>query len=551
MQVLFENIRFYVMIVSRKKGGTIMEVINIKDGSIDIVLYLNKFSYYGYQYCGNTVSKLNSISFNLFKLSNDYKNLGEIDGYHIIYDNETGLKHYYKDGLEDLEKLFYNNGEECVRFLGNGNRIGKERIFRIKRKIITLTLSAFLLFNAMTGSFMAVDTFADVVSTDYSVSDIYDFIYSSVNLSEDEKAYLYNENFLTDVLAVINESAYMKEKYLSYFNNIDITGEYDWDSLLDSVNGYYLESTPSSLYVKEYNGLNNCNMSTVAHEYVHLCQNIHGYNVIIEACAEIISNEYFNNAYLDCYFDHVKLVKILMEIIGSKVIWEYNFTADFSEIEAAIKQYLTGEEYDEFLNDLTFNLGDEEGNKVKYDSLINLFSKIYMAKYNANMDDDIVINIIRNGTRSMLLHGDRAFVRYYFNHRYMNPSDSYYYDDNVYEYHKMSLEEAYDKRLLFLYATKSWLITEQQWRSLHNAGCYSISCDISNGEILYYRDYIKTISYQDYVDGNYLSGATIRKDCYNSSSFIVGDTVYLYLPRYNYLPPVNELVNNRQLVLKR
>ena len=74
-----------------------MEVINIKDGSIDIVLYLNKFSYYGYQYCGNTVSKLDSISFDLFKLSNDYKNLGEIDGYHIIYDNETGLKHYYKD----------------------------------------------------------------------------------------------------------------------------------------------------------------------------------------------------------------------------------------------------------------------------------------------------------------------------------------------------------------------------------------------------------------------------------------------------------------------
>ena len=28
MQVLFENIRFYVMIVSRKKGGTIMEICN-------------------------------------------------------------------------------------------------------------------------------------------------------------------------------------------------------------------------------------------------------------------------------------------------------------------------------------------------------------------------------------------------------------------------------------------------------------------------------------------------------------------------------------------
>ena len=555
----------------------IMELIMIKDMDNDILLYLDNDKYYGYaNYNDIDISNY----FNYFRLSDNCKIIGNYDKYNIVLDNNTGLKHYISNNIDNMELLFLNNGINCILYKNNGSNDTKYKMFRFKNIVITITCLGLIMANGImiNGRIKNDNIFSYDTTCDYQLEDIYNMIYSSSNLDSQEKYYLYNEDFFNDVLEYINRSDFLKYKYRIHFNNIEIRGDhknFDEDS---SDLGYYLLDRPNTLFVKNYNELTERNKDTVAHEFIHLCQDITGYNLIIEACAEIISHEYYsnnNNRY--SYHEQVRLVKKLMEIIGSDVVWYYNFTGDFSKIEERIRPYLNSNEYKEFLNDLTFDYDDYTVNRIKFNSLDGLLSRLYKSIYNDDIENNKVISLI-----DMY---DNSLVRYYFNDRY----DSYYYDKSQGEYMDISYEEAVDEKLIFIYAINKEPISKEEAFELKDSHLLYREIDYRRNEISVYGSlytprglYISAIidgkryekvSVDDLVkdgiiDVNYyksdtrlLSASEYLNNEYDDESEIVilkasdnivlkEDSVYAFISKKVSIPSVNENYNNAKVKVK-
>ena len=187
-------------------------------------------------------------------------------------------------------------------------------------------------------------------------------------------------------------------------------------------------------------------MDTIAHELIHMCQETYGYNLITEASAEIISNEYFQETYLSSYTYQVKNLKILMEIIGPYPIWYYNFTGDFSLIEEKVKPNLTAEEYDTFLECLWFNYNDTITIIKKEESLKEILYTLYTNIYGESIFDNDIINHI--------ITGDKTLVRNYFNNRL---NDSYYLDYQNAEYKTIDLDTAMKNNMVSISCLKKTL----------------------------------------------------------------------------------------------
>ncbi len=401
--------------------------------------------------------------FNIIFLSNNNKTLPNEGEYKVILDNETGFKHYYLNGVESYIMFFLNNGEELtickvenVRLTDNGwskeTLSTKEKIFKVGKKIIHTTCMGLLctaMFLTTTNLLVVIDNptaFNDlgpypILSlitgvNDYTVDDLINKIYSSDRLDTEDQLYLANRDFLEDILPYVNRYTAAKFDYSRKFHNIGIK-TFDHD---DNMQGYYRPIIDAnSLYVSNDCLTDKAFNNVLSHEFIHLCQGSYYYNVITEATAEILSWEYYDDASLTSYPDEVRLVKKMMEIIGSEPILHYIIGGNFSYIEKEIKPYLTANEYHTFLYDLQRpNRGSigysEEKNKEKYASLDFLLDKVYEKKFNRKVEDDPVIPYI----------GDKFLVRYYFNSKKIKEEGSYLITPIPVDT-EMSLEEAVKK----------------------------------------------------------------------------------------------------------
>ena len=541
-----------------------METISIKDRDNDISLLLDGNSINCYA-CYDT-NILNY--FKLFKLSNNNSYIGKYNQYDIVLDNNTGLKHYLYNGIDDINMLFLNNGEYSIRYKGKKNKISKRKIFRINGVSIATSLFGILfisgvLFGLNEPKMMKYDHI-----NNYEVNDIKDMIYSSRHLNNEEKDYLYNEDFLNDVLSVINDSEYLKYKYSINFNNIDIRKDYAKFKNDTTAMGYYDTYKPNILFVKYYEELDNVSKDTVSHEFVHLCQDINGYNLIIEACAEIISSEYFKGSKINSYYEQVKLLKKLMEIIGSDVVWNYCFTGDFSLIEERVKPFLSDDEYKEFLDDLTFDYDDEDVNEMKFVSLHNILRILYKNIYNDDIENNTIINMIDKN--------DNDLYRYYFNDR----KESFYYEKNTGEYRTLTYKEAIDYEIIQISALyreeidlkEAYKLIDKHSIHLHREidfshnnisivratsgfNGYRISANIDGVyyddvevdelakkgiiKVDYYYTESKVLTFDDLVNENYLKGSEIMVS--KESSTILGEEcVYAFMKEKVILPSVND-----------
>lgn len=298
-----------------------------------------------------------------------------------------------------------------------------------------------------------------------------DKIIFSPTLSLEEKKYLYNRDFLDDIIPFVNSSNYLKYRFDTNFTNIDIIPfNVDYE-FFDKYSGYYSNDYPSAIYIKNYDGINEKNKDTIAHEFIHLCQAPNGYNFIKEACAEIISYEYFDAAKVDAYTDQVKLLKILMEIIGPEPIWYYNFTGDFSLIEDMIRPYLNEQEYNCFLDCMTFSYNDSTSNLAKFKKFEELLSILYQNIFQKSMDDDIIISLLRNR--------DKGLNRSYFNKRHC---ESYYLDYENAAYHTIDLDTAINEQIVYICAIKSTPISFEEAKDcLNSKSNYGIRRKIDYG----------------------------------------------------------------------
>ena len=410
-----------------------MNRIIINEENKDTIIEFTKESYRGCSfYHDGRIDNLSldiSHLFREFFLSSDNTILKNCGKYQVILDNKTGFKHYFWHNQEDFQMFFQNNGEDAIQFLDNnrhrrrGKLSTKEKLFRVGKKVIRCTCTGLLciMFAISTLNAIAILKYPQRVTSfrtipmvewifgkqDITSAELIKKIYGSSRLSDEDKAFLANKDYLEDILPYVNSSNAAKLLYREKFCNIGVK---EFDNEDKAYAGYYMSIDCNSLYIaKQYQNTSFYN-DVLSHEYVHLSQSFCYYNVIAEACAEIISEEYFIGARAQSYPDEVYLVKKLMEIIGPEPILEYNFTGNFQKIADGVKPYLTSKEYDTFLDSLktpnvTSDDYDETINKSKLSDCNQLLDKVYEKKFGCSIMEDPVIPHLH----------DYSLVRYYFN----------------------------------------------------------------------------------------------------------------------------------------
>lgn len=382
-----------------------------------------------------TREKLEILNF-LF-LSSNYKKEKEYNGYQTILDLNTGLWHFFKNGIEDFTKFCACNGqktlmcEETKEEKKSKNCKWKSPLFyhfMINGASLIILASALLAIKENKGHLLLEEevinlpTFlsyahdeSENFEKEIKKEDIKHYIATSKNLNEEEKAFLWNENLIKDCLPFYQDSFSLIVKMRHH--NLSITGKGNFD---ENSSGYY--DFGNTLYVEGYSPEaleKDRNIQNItAHEYIHLLQCYTPYYLIKEASAEIIGAEYYRNRTEEmAYKEAVKYTKILMEIIGTNPIWETNFESNSTALEEAISPYLNEEETIELLNILKLHpLHDKEKLEASSPRLEELLNILYENKWNIKLNENPMINAIIN---------DREYYRAYFNQELINKEPSY------------------------------------------------------------------------------------------------------------------------------
>ena len=284
---------------------------------------------------------------------------------------------------------------------------------------------------------------AEPVKVDYmeelTLSQLEDQIRSSVELTDEEKLVLLNDDYISDVIDIVNDDEERRTDLFNQYSNLKIKyhpiTNHNYSGYVTY--GYPVIHMSDELIGKSKEDIDN----TITHEYVHINQN--SYKTLLnEATAEIISYEYFN-AEEKSYYYEVKLTKMLMEMIGSEPVLNYIYLSDKSQILDIVRPYLDDYYYDLF-NDYMFNTykpDEEKIDRKKYYNILDVLSKLHKNMYGEYMVNNPIINAILNGDN---------YQRYYFNERYMDEEHSCYYTE---EKEEMTLDEAIAKGIAHVITT--------------------------------------------------------------------------------------------------
>lgn len=337
----------------------------------------------------------------------------EQDGeYKIFINKETGYKHFYKDGKEDIIKFFLYNGENAIlcKGLDIKDKYNEIKEFFNKNKdikiILTLNLAltlsnSFNIYNLENNVYNAQQELEElnIASLETEYNEYYDYtslsnsLKSPANIGELRDDFLYNEDLIRDICNTpMTEDRIMslKEKTTD-IEVVTVTYEEMKERGLSNAVGYYnVVEEPNVIHTVNLN-----NPDTIYHELIHLLQDNNEYKYVKEACAEIISTEYYG-CKIASYQEEVKRIQILMEIIGSDAIWDINFNGDDSKLDEVILNHLPVEEYGKLYGILITNIGFL--NQQELDELNNSFDEIlsdlYYSIYGESIEENEIIQNI-------------------------------------------------------------------------------------------------------------------------------------------------------------
>lgn len=337
----------------------------------------------------------------------------EQDGeYKIFINKETGYKHFYKDGKEDIIKFFLYNGENAIlcKGLDIKDKYNEIKEFFNKNKdikiILTLNLAltlsnSFNIYNLENNVYNAQQELEElnIASLETEYNEYYDYtslsnsLKSPANIGELRDDFLYNEDLIRDICNTpMTEDRIMslKEKTTD-IEVVTVTYEEMKERGLSNAVGYYnVVEEPNVIHTVNLN-----NPDTIYHELIHLLQDNNEYKYVKEACAEIISTEYYG-CKIASYQEEVKIIQILMEIIGSDAIWDINFNGDDSKLDEVILNNLPVEEYGKLYGILITNIGFL--NQQELDELNNSFDEIlsdlYYSIYGESIEENEIIQNI-------------------------------------------------------------------------------------------------------------------------------------------------------------
>lgn len=344
---------------------------------------------------------------NIIKYNDNCVFIKKENGYDVYIDQITNYKHYLKDGKEDFLMFYLNNGIDATCYKLKGNK--KEK----NNKLLNLTKAFFIDFLIINISFvtfgigyMAIndikpEEFFCVIEDDskYCLSllinkDLNDskidaieaneLIKNSNYLDREVKDYLVNEQLFNDIMPYIEDKyiGYMLSNKLKYLKLVEIESFESKDNEDCQTIGYYNKLNPYNIYVDLKDGRE----STISHEFIHFLQDSN-YSYLTEACTELMNIEYYDDdyAYEDIYEDGVLNLKLLIQTIGQEPILKSVFSGDSSELLEILKQNLSKEDYEEFLNILRFNPISKEVDNARLQELISI---LYMNIYDENMYDN-------------------------------------------------------------------------------------------------------------------------------------------------------------------
>lgn len=335
------------------------------------------------------------------------------NGYDIYLD-ESNNKRYFKNNKEDLTLLYKNNGTNAILYddiedEDIGENKSKNIIIKHKKKIILITAclsfyGALQLAPRLKYKLFEPFYFGEDMTPSYAK----ELINESIYLSQNEKECIYNEDLFEEVLKISNQNRDYELK--TKLKDLRII----YDTAEENVGGYYYDLKPNDIY------LNECYMysdsrskeNVLCHEFVHLLQTNNGYHYINEACAEIISGEYYNVSEYS-YKDRVKRVKVLTEIIGPEAVLNCNFCNDTSLFTKSIEKYLNEEDSERLLNLFmapgSVYINEKELENQVSEEIDELLAKMYYNKYNKDIKNDYWITYLYND-------GDiNSDLRVYFN----------------------------------------------------------------------------------------------------------------------------------------
>ena len=285
-------------------------------------------------------------------------------------------------------------------------------------------------------------------------------------------------------LIACNSSNASKILFRERFNNIIIKVD---DNIRDGVAGRYNPSNPNVIWVcREALEDPEWYFDIIVHELIHMAQNCdYYYNVITEACAEILSSEYYGYKE-STYSEEVYLVKKLMEIIGVEPIKEYLCTGSFNGISEGLRLYLNDVEYNSVLDTLHQTNNYDTNHSVLANHISHEICDLYLdfafeRKYGIWPNDDLVMNHLK----------DKDLVRFYFNARRNEKEGSYTYRVMA---NQLRLEDAIKYDILSVSTVdddgKTKELTFDEFVSCRHNDRIKFKCNIANRvfKVFYGRD---------------------------------------------------------------
>lgn len=346
------------------------------------------------------------------------KKLGDYE----IYLDEASNKRYFKNGKEDYFLFFAKNGVDAVKLLtkkSKANNNSKTYKIVVGGLVFSLVCSiaglAYLTINNI--KYKNEPKYVLLDGENLTVDEMVDLVCESPYLSIDERELLCNDVYFAFVLD--NSQGKSRTFHLrNALNNLNVKSFKPEE--FQGALGYYDPSNVNSIRVLDaaYKNKSQYN-DVVAHEYVHLTQDQNKYYYIIEASAEIMEYEFFDQP-CDGYGDIVRRTKVLMEIIGPQPIIDCNFRGDTKTFEDSIGQYLSTSDKNRML-ELLSTPATQLYKSKEFTNNINggideLLAKMYKNKTGKEIKDDPMIQHIYNSN---------PINRIYFNPNKMEYNEKY------------------------------------------------------------------------------------------------------------------------------
>lgn len=400
------------------------ELLKIIDGKLNAIhVSKNGFSKSDSKYIENIFSKM-FFNSNCIYLTDD-------DGYSVYYDKETGLRHFLRDSIEDMEMFIRFNGKDSIMYLDDDKK--NKRNWMIRTFQISF-LSVVIIFGSLDLLYFhnAFSNDEDaIIKRMYSAEDR-DTMYDAGPMDYKEAIELINASDLDDIdkqLLTSEEILKLVFKYykgtpMEYTANLKFNGlrveKYNGDEgeLEARTLGYYSALTPNVLNIRKDAG-----GDTLVHEFIHLLQaDGPAYRYLDEAVAALMTTEYYD-ILSDSYPDAVDNLKLLINIVGPEPIFKLVFGGDDTDLLKAFKDNLSSDEVSDLVEWL--HKAPEGRDSEQYSFIRDSLFKLYENIYESSVSDNLDLSLLFLSTAEYF---NSSYNIYYLNiGRIMNSSDEHYF----------------------------------------------------------------------------------------------------------------------------